>query len=61
MQSTLDNLREFIHDLNDEQLYHMVMDMPIHEIVALWEDLDDGEAINLFVLLPIDKKAELIT
>ncbi|MFW5695345.1 MAG: magnesium transporter [Alkalispirochaeta sp.] len=61
MQSTLDNLREFIHDLNDEQLFHMVMDMPIHEIVALWEDLDDGEAINLFVLLPIDKKAELIT
>ena len=61
MQSTLDNLREFIHDLNDEQLYHMVMDMPMHEIVDLWDDLDDGEAINLFVLLPIDKKAELIT
>lgn len=61
MQSTLENLREFIHDLNDEQLFHMVMDMPMHEIVDLWEDLDDGEAINLFVLLPIDKKAELIT
>jgi magnesium transporter len=61
MQSTLENLREFIHDLDDEQLFHMVMDMPMHEIVDLWEDLDDGEAINLFVLLPIDKKAELIT
>ena len=61
MQSTLENLREFIHDLNDEQLFHMVMDMPMHEIVDLWEDLDDGEAISLFVLLPIDKKAELIT
>ncbi len=61
MQSNLDNLREFIHDLNDEQLYQMVIDMPMHEIVDLWDDLDDGEAISLFVLLPIDKKAELIT
>ena len=61
MQSTLENLREFIQDLSDEQLREMVMDMPTQDIADLWEDLRDVEAINLFVLLPIDKKAELIT
>ena len=61
MQSTLENLREFIQELSDEQLREMVMDMPMHDIVDLWQDLRDVEAIDLFVLLPIDKKAELIT
>ena len=61
MQNPLENLREFMHELSDEQLRDIVVEMPMHEVVELWQDLRDVEAINLFVLLPIDKKAELIT
>jgi magnesium transporter len=61
MQNTLENLREYIRDLSDEQLKEIVADLPMHEIVQLWQDLRDVEAIDLFVLLPIDRKAELIT
>ena len=39
----------------------MVADMSRQDIVQLWEDLKDIEAINLFLLLSIEQKAELIT
>jgi magnesium transporter len=61
MQSSIENLREYIRDLSDEQLKEIIADLPMHEIVQLWQDLRDVEAIDLFVLLPIDRKAELIT
>ena len=61
MHNTLEHLREFIEELSDEQLREIVLDMSIQDIVELWQDLKDVEAINLFLLLPIDRKAELIT
>ncbi|MFW5796798.1 MAG: magnesium transporter MgtE N-terminal domain-containing protein, partial [Alkalispirochaeta sp.] len=61
MQSTIENLREFIQELSDEQLRDMIADMAMQDIVELWPDLKEVEAINLFLLLPIEQKAELIT
>jgi magnesium transporter len=61
MQRTLENLREYIHDLSDDELRAIVEEMPVHEIIDLWSQLSDLEAINLFLLLPIEQKAELIT
>jgi len=61
MQRTLENLREYIHDLSDEELRAIVHDLPVHEIIELWSELTDLEAINLFLLLPTEQKAELIT
>ncbi len=61
MERPLENLREYIHDLSDQELRAIVHEMPVHEIIDLWSDLSDLEAINLFLLLPIEQKAELIT
>ncbi len=61
MQNTIENLREYIRELSDDQLREMVVDMSIQDIVHMWQDLNDIEAIDLFLLLPIEQKAELIT
>ena len=61
MHGAIENLREFIQELDDDHLREIVIDMPISDIVELWPALKDVEAINLFLLLPIEQKAELIT
>lgn len=61
MQTTLEHLREFIHELSDDQLRELVVDMSVQDILAIWDDLSDVEATNLFVILPLEQKAELLT
>ena len=61
MQNTYENIREFIHDFNDQELSTLVAEMPMGEVVELWKDLKSSESIDLFLLLALDRKAELIT
>lgn len=61
MQDAGDNFREYMQELTDEQLRHLLADMPMQEVIQLWSDGGDAEAISLFLALPNDRRAELIT
>jgi len=61
MQNTIDNLREHIHDPASQELKQLFADMPVHDVVSVWDSLSGDEALQIFLLFPLDKKVELIT
>jgi len=61
MLSLVENLREYMHILTDDELRSLVANLPIHDLLEVWDAMTDEEALKIFRLLDLDTKAGLIT
>ncbi|MFO7781754.1 MAG: magnesium transporter [Spirochaetia bacterium] len=61
MLSLVENLREYLHILEDSELRNVVANLPVHDLVDVWDSLEEDEAQRIFLLLDLDKKVHLIT
>lgn len=61
MLSLVENLREYMHILKDDELRSLVANLPIHDLLEVWDAMSDEEALKIFRLLDLETKAGLIT
>ncbi|MFP4011663.1 MAG: magnesium transporter [Spirochaetaceae bacterium] len=61
MLSLVENIREYLHILDDSELRSVVADLPVHDLVDIWDSLEEDEAYRIFLLLDLEKKVRLIT
>ena len=56
----LDNLRAYLKDLMDQELKKVVAEIPINELIEVWDDLDEDEELKLFRILDLERKVDLM-
>ena len=61
MPMSLDSLHEYLSQLDDSELQHVLDEIPFHELLELWQDLDEDDALRVFLLLDLRTKVDLIT
>ncbi|MBN1834344.1 MAG: magnesium transporter [Spirochaetales bacterium] len=61
MRAFLENMREYMRDMNDEQLKQLVAEVPMDELLEVWDSLDEEEELKIFSLLDLEQKVDLIT
>lgn len=61
MSTIVDNFDEYLEELDDTELQQVVSELPVHDLVELWDSLEDEAAMRIFLLLDIDTKVALIT
>jgi magnesium transporter len=60
MTGFLDNLREYLKDLKDQELKKVIAQIPINELIEIWDDLDEEEELKLFRILDLERKVDLM-
>jgi magnesium transporter len=60
MTAFLDNLREYLKDIKDQDLKKAVAEIPINELIEIWDDLDEEEELKLFRILDLERKVDLM-
>ena len=60
MTGFLDNLRAYLKDLKDQELKKVVAEIPINELIEIWDDLDEDEELKLFRILDLERKVDLM-
>ena len=46
MTGFLDNMRAYLKDLKDQELKKVIEDIPINELIEIWDDLDEEEELR---------------
>ena len=60
MTGFLDNLREYLKALKDQELKKIVAQIPINELIEIWDDLEEDEELKLFRILDLERKVDLM-
>ena len=60
MTGFLDNMRDYLQDLKDHELKKVIADIPITELIEIWDDLDEEQALKLFRILDLEHKVDLM-
>jgi magnesium transporter len=60
MTGFLDNLRDYLNDLKDQELKKVIAQIPINELIEIWDDLDEDEELKLFRILDLERKVDLM-
>ena len=60
MTGFLDNLRAYLKDLKDQELKKAIAEIPINELIEIWDDLDEEEELKLFRILDLEHKVDLM-
>jgi len=60
MTGFLDNMREYLKDLKDQELKKVIAEIPINELIEIWDDLDEEEELKLFRILDLERKVDLM-
>ncbi len=60
MTGFLDNMRKYLKDLKDQELKKAVAEIPISELIEIWDDLDEEEELKLFRILDLERKVDLM-
>ncbi len=61
MQNLIDNLKEYLEQVNDEQLRLILDEVSGAEIAEIWDHFSDDENLRMFLLIPQDKRGDLIS
>ncbi|MBN1698419.1 MAG: magnesium transporter [Spirochaetales bacterium] len=61
MKETMDNIREFMHLLEDHELKKSIDEIPVSALIEIWDDLKEKEALKVFSLLDKERKVDLIS
>jgi magnesium transporter len=60
MTGYVDNMREYLKDLKDQELKKVIAAIPINELIEVWDDLDEDEELKLFGILDLERKVDLM-
>ncbi len=60
MTGFLDNMRKYLKDLKDQELKKLAAEIPINELIEIWDDLDEEEELKLFRILDLERKVDLM-
>jgi magnesium transporter len=60
MTGFLDNMREYLKDLKDQELKKVIAEIPINELIEIWDDLNEEEELKLFRILDLERKVDLM-
>jgi magnesium transporter len=60
MTGFLDNLRAYLKDLKDQELKKVIAEIPINELIEIWDDLEEEEELKLFRILDLERKVDLM-
>ena len=60
MTGFLDNMRKYLKDLKDQELKKAVAEIPISELIEIWDYLDEEEELKLFRILDLELKVDLM-
>ena len=60
MTGFLDNIRKYLKDLKDQELKKVAAEIPINELIEIWDDLDEVEELKLFRILDLERKVDLM-
>ena len=61
MQNLIDNLKEYLEQVNDEQLRLILDEVSCAEIAEIWDNFSDDENLRMFLMIPQDKRGDLIS
>ncbi len=61
MTGTLDNIREYMEPMKDQELKHLIKEIPMPEFIEVWDKLNEEEELKIFSLLDLEQKVDLIT
>lgn len=60
MTSFVENMRAYLKDLKGEELKKLVAEIPIDELIEIWDDLDEEEELKIFAVLDLEHKVDLM-
>jgi len=60
MSGFLDNLRRYLKDLRAPELKKVISEIPMNELIEIWDDLDEEEELKLFRILDLERKVDLM-
>ncbi len=60
MTRFVDNMRDYLKDLKDQELKKVIAEIPINELIEIWDDLDEEEELKLFGILDLERKVDLM-
>jgi magnesium transporter len=60
MENTLDNIREYMHIVDDGEIKRLLADIPVSALSAVWDELENEESLKLFFHLNLEQKVDLI-
>jgi magnesium transporter len=60
MSSFLENMRTYLKDLEDQELKKLIAEIPINELIDVWDDLNEEEELRLFHILDLEHKVDLM-
>ncbi len=55
------NIREYMAIMNDQELKRLIAEIPIHELIEVWDDLSEDDELRIFSMLDLEQKVDLIT
>ncbi len=55
------NLKEYLDILGDQELRSAIADIPVHDLLDVWDYLEDEEKTRVFLLLDLERKVLLTT
>jgi len=61
MTGMLDNIRSYMALMKNEELKRLITELPMSELIALWDDLSEEEELKIFSLLDLEQKVDLVT
>jgi magnesium transporter len=59
-KSILDNIREYTDMLKGDELRQLVADLPVADLLEIWESLAEQERTSIFLLLDLERKVDLL-
>jgi len=60
MTGFLNNMRKYLKNLKDQELKKVAAEIPISELIEIWDDLDEEEELKLFRILDLERKVDLM-
>jgi len=61
MQNLIENLKEYLDPLNDEQLRNILSDLSASEIAEIWDQFSAEENLRIFLLIHQEKRGDLLS
>ncbi len=60
MQNLIENLKEYLEQVEDEELRLILDELSAAEIAEIWDNFTNEENLKMFLMIPQEKRSEVI-
>jgi len=61
MGSILDNIRDYMQPMKDQELKGLIAEITVQDLLDFWDDMSEEEELKIFSLLDLERKVDLMT